>query len=284
MVSRLLMMQTSLALAIVIAIPPQATVQQDGLTYVPQPGDSLRDVSLFFGIAPDELIGKNDMQGPMGMKFGVDLVVPVTVYDQEIGLPNTTTTYIVQRGDTLFRIATMFNIPADALADANDIPWVDRIYVGQILTIPTSDYQVRSLDDRIVDSVSPMPSDQIPEPTVVDGKQIVVVLSQQQTYVFENGVLLRHFLSSTGLPRTPTVTGDFEIYVKYDAQRMTGPGYDLPGVPWVMYFYRDYALHGAYWHNNFGNPMSHGCVNLRIPEAEWLYQWAAIGTPVHIIP
>jgi len=61
---------------------------------------------------------------------------------------------------------------------------------------------------------------------------------------------------------------------------MSGPGYNLPNVQFVAYFYRDYAMHGTYWHDNFGHPMSHGCVNLRNIDAEWLYGWAPIGTPV----
>ncbi len=61
---------------------------------------------------------------------------------------------------------------------------------------------------------------------------------------------------------------------------MRGPGYDLPGVPYTMYFYKGYALHGTYWHNNFGHPMSHGCVNLRTSDAGWLFNWASVGTPV----
>ena len=50
--------------------------------------------------------------------------------------------------------------------------------------------------------------------------------------------------------------------------------YNLPNVPYVMYFYQDYGLHGAYWHNNFGHPMSHGCINERITDAKALYDWA----------
>ena len=63
---------------------------------------------------------------------------------------------------------------------------------------------------------------------------------------------------------------------------MSGPGYYLPDVPYVMYFYDGYGLHGTYWHSNFGTPMSHGCVNLSIPDAEWLYNWADVGTLVNI--
>jgi lipoprotein-anchoring transpeptidase ErfK/SrfK len=49
-----------------------------------------------------------------------------------------------------------------------------------------------------------------------------------------------------------------------------------------MYFYDGYGLHGTYWHSNFGTPMSHGCINLTIPDAEWLYYWADVGTLVNI--
>jgi lipoprotein-anchoring transpeptidase ErfK/SrfK len=85
---------------------------------------------------------------------------------------------------------------------------------------------------------------------------------------------------STGLQRTPTVTGNHKIYVKIPSQTMTGPGYRLPGVPYVMFFYKGYGIHGTYWHNNFGHPMSHGCVNVSTPDAAWLYGWASIGTRV----
>ena len=279
MIGRLRILVTLLCVFLVVSCPLHAIAQDFGTVYVTQPGDSLRDLSLFFGVDPIQIADTTEIDETLWMSLGNSMVVP-----QRIGHSAAPSTYVVERGDTVFRIATRFNIPPEALVDANNIPWADRIYIGQILTIPSQDYRVRSLNDRIVDSAAPLPSDEIPSPSVVEGKQIIVDLSQQQTYAFENGVLLRHFLSSTGLPHTPTVTGDFAIYVKYDAQRMTGPGYDLPGVPWVMYFYRDYALHGAYWHNNFGNPISHGCVNLRIPEAEWLYQWAPVGTPVQVIP
>jgi lipoprotein-anchoring transpeptidase ErfK/SrfK len=61
-----------------------------------------------------------------------------------------------------------------------------------------------------------------------------------------------------------------------------GYNYDLKDVPYVMYFFEDYAIHGAYWHNNFGTPMSHGCVNMNVPDAEWLYNWAPLGTLVSV--
>jgi lipoprotein-anchoring transpeptidase ErfK/SrfK len=89
---------------------------------------------------------------------------------------------------------------------------------------------------------------------------------------------------STGVAAYPTVIGQFRVYVKYTAADMAGPGYYLPDVPYTMYFYKGYALHGTYWHSNFGTPMSHGCVNLRTSEAQWLFNFASVGTLVIVHP
>jgi LysM repeat protein len=273
-----------LVLFISLLRPTQQVMADDFVTHVVQPGETLLDLELFYGLTTPEIVEHNETVAYQ-IGSGMDITIPVTVAiaTNEDQVPDRNGTYIVQRGDTLFRIATQFGVPMDFLAAANEIIWYDRILVGQELVIPGVDYKPPTKEELLANTQSPLPAGMIPEPTLVEGKQIVVVLSQQKTYAFEDGVLLRHFVVSTGLPATPTVTGDYEVYVKYDAQRMTGPGYDLPGVPWVMYFYRGYALHGAYWHNNFGHPMSHGCVNMRTPEAEWLYEWAPVGTPVHVI-
>jgi lipoprotein-anchoring transpeptidase ErfK/SrfK len=117
-------------------------------------------------------------------------------------------------------------------------------------------------------------------------KRIYVDLSKQRLYAFEGTKLVYSFLVSTGLwGRTPT--GDFRIWIKLRYTRMTGGNaaigtyYNLPNVPYVMFFYNDtvpkqsgYSLHGTYWHNNFGHPMSHGCVNMKTEEVALLYAWA----------
>ncbi|MCZ7543609.1 MAG: L,D-transpeptidase [Anaerolineae bacterium] len=107
-------------------------------------------------------------------------------------------------------------------------------------------------------------------------------LSDQMIYAFENGILLNSTRVSTGTAATPTLVGDFRIYVKYASTTMSGPGYYLPGVPYTMYYDRGYGIHGTYWHNNFGTPMSHGCVNLPTDVAQWFFNWAPVGTPVHV--
>jgi lipoprotein-anchoring transpeptidase ErfK/SrfK len=115
---------------------------------------------------------------------------------------------------------------------------------------------------------------------------IDVNLTTQTLTAYEGNQAVRSTLISSGLPRTPTVTGQFRIYLRYRAQDMNGYrlgfNYYLRDVPYVQYFYGNYGLHGTYWHSNFGQPMSHGCVNLPTPEAEWLFNWASIGTLVWV--
>lgn len=109
-----------------------------------------------------------------------------------------------------------------------------------------------------------------------------ISLSQQRLYAHEGNRIVYSTSVSTGIARYPTVQGTFHIYVKYKSAPMSGPGYYFPRVPNVMYFYRGYAIHGAYWHNNFGRPMSHGCINLSLKDAEWAFRWATVGTKVVI--
>ena len=114
------------------------------------------------------------------------------------------------------------------------------------------------------------------------GRWIDVNLSTQSVYAYEGDTVVNSFVVSTGTWMTPTVTGKYKIWIKFKSTAMSGPGYYLPNVPYVMYFYKGYGLHGTYWHNNFGTPMSHGCVNLRTSDAEWLYNWASVGTVVNV--
>ena len=114
-------------------------------------------------------------------------------------------------------------------------------------------------------------------------KHIYIDLDSQTLYAYEDNKLFLQTLVSTGLwGRTPA--GEYQIWLKVRSTRMAGgsgnDAYDLPNVPYNMFFYnsqvskdRGYALHGAYWHNNFGNKMSHGCVNLREVDAKKLYDW-----------
>lgn len=119
-------------------------------------------------------------------------------------------------------------------------------------------------------------------------KRIVVDRGEQMLYAYEGDELFMKEKVSTGLELTPTPRGTFTIYKKTPSRYMQGPipgisthYYDLPGVPWNLYFSNEGAvIHGAYWHNSFGKQWSNGCVNLPIASAEKIYKWADVGTKV----
>ncbi len=119
-------------------------------------------------------------------------------------------------------------------------------------------------------------------------KHILVDRSEQMLYAYDGDVLFLKEKVSTGIKATPTPRGNFRVFKKSPSRYMQGPiegisdhYYDLPGVPWNLYFTEQGAvIHGAYWHNNFGTPWSNGCVNLPIATAEKIYKWADIGTKV----
>jgi len=120
-------------------------------------------------------------------------------------------------------------------------------------------------------------------PGVTNGERwIDIDLSEQRLYAYQGKNLINSFVVSTGTWLHPTVIGQFRVYVKYRFALMTGPGYYLPNVPYTMYFYKGYGIHGTYWHNNFGTPMSHGCVNMITSQAGWLYNWSIVGTVVNV--
>jgi lipoprotein-anchoring transpeptidase ErfK/SrfK len=121
-----------------------------------------------------------------------------------------------------------------------------------------------------------------PNKVGVQDRWIDVDLSSQTVYAMLGDRVQQNFRVSTGKWSTPTVTGVFRVYVKYRYASMSGVGYYLPNVPYVMYFYKGYGLHGTYWHNNFGTPTSHGCVNMRTDDAGWLFGWASVGTMVSV--
>jgi lipoprotein-anchoring transpeptidase ErfK/SrfK/nucleotide-binding universal stress UspA family protein len=163
-------------------------------------------------------------------------------------------------------------LPTEALTSTPEITETPGVMAMEIVAdTPTSAY------------VQPNPD--APKPSVASNggtRWIDVDLTNQRVYAYEGETVVNSFLVSTGTWLTPTVTGQYKIYVKYEKANMHGPGYFLPDVPYVMYFYKGYGLHGTYWHHNFGTPMSHGCVNLETGNAGWLFSWASIGTVVNV--
>lgn len=265
--------------------------------HIVQSGETLAAIARQYGMTWQEIAALNNLLDPNQVFAGQRLVVNTTAQNgspeltavagptvveaqaintQVANASSGNTTYTVQDGDRLASIAEQFNVNWTTIARANGITNPNTIYAGQVLVIPLVDDTTGTFFE---------PNGGVPAaaaPTVLTGKQIVINLTNQRIYAYEDGELLRTVIVSSGLPSTPTVVGDYRIYWKLTSQTMSGPGYYLPGVPWVMYFYQGYAIHGTYWHNNFGQPMSHGCVNLPSEDAEWFFRWAEVGTPVSV--
>lgn len=119
-----------------------------------------------------------------------------------------------------------------------------------------------------------------PEEVGPDERWIEVNLKEQTLAAYEGSQMVYATLISSGLPRWRTITGLFRVWIKVKAGKMSGGSlengdyYYLADVPWTMYFKGSYGLHAAYWHDDFGRPKSHGCVNLSPLDAYWLFQWS----------
>ena len=111
---------------------------------------------------------------------------------------------------------------------------------------------------------------------------IEVNLTTQRLIAWEGKTWVDAKVISSGKASTPTLTGVFEVQDKYRTTVMRGADYEVPDVPHAMFYDGGYAIHGAYWHNNFGTPVSHGCVNMSENAAAWLFGWARVGTPIVI--
>ncbi len=241
-------------------------------TYVVRSGDTLNSIAARYGVSPTALARANGISNPNRIYVGQRLVISgsaAPVPQPKPGAPAASGggVYIVQRGDTLARIAARNGTTVAALMSLNGIRNPNVIWVGQRLRVGKGG-----------GAMSPGPAK--PPVSGGAGRWIDVNLSRQRLTAYQGNTPVFSALISGGLPRTPTVVGRFKVNTKLRATRMRGPGYDLPNVPYTMYFYKGYAIHGTYWHNNFGRPMSHGCVNMRTADAAWLFNWASIGTPV----
>ena len=121
----------------------------------------------------------------------------------------------------------------------------------------------------------------------IDFKRMDVSLSRQTMTLFENDAAVRTIYVATGVAAAPTPTGTY--YVQYKSSQMRfrgvnpdGSHYDIPDVHWVMPFWGDYTIHGAYWRARFGAPGSDGCISMTDADAKMLFDWADVGTPIVI--
>jgi lipoprotein-anchoring transpeptidase ErfK/SrfK len=277
---------------VMLVTPTSAVMAQEGqITHVVQPGEDIFSIGAHYGVGVPAIMLANKLPN-LDLTVGQTLSIPpATPVDASVpSVPPSSapqgpevqegaTTHLVAPGENLFRISLRYGLSVQALAWANGLNNVHLIYVGQRLVIPNQS------GAPVSQPPTPQPGPDVPSsppPASAAGKEIVVVLHEQKVYAYENGQLVRSSLVSTGVARYPTRVGQFHVYAKYISTLMTGPGYYLPNVPYTMYYSGGYALHGTYWHNNFGHPMSHGCVNMLTSEARWLFEWAPVGTLVTV--
>jgi LysM repeat protein len=243
-----------------------------GSVYVVRRGDTLYSIARRYGTSVQAIVNANGLRNASFIYSGQRLTIPGSGGSGNSSrgggtAPSGGGVHVVRRGETVSSIARRYGTSVAAIASANGLRNPSLIYVGQRLRIPSGGSS----------------SGGYTAPSTGGGaKWIDVDLSSQTVRAYQGNTAIRAMIVSTGISRYPTPPGRFRIYAKYPSVTMSGPGYYLPGVPHTMFFYRGYALHGTYWHSNFGTPMSHGCINLTRSDAAWLYSWAPTGTLVVI--
>jgi len=253
---RILLSLVAVLAVLALVLPP--SVQAQGPVHVVQRGETLAQIAWRYGTSVSAIMQANGLRNPNLIYVGQRLRIPT---GGGSATPTGGAIHVVQPGETLQSIALRYGTTAAAIASANGLRNPHLIYVGQRLRIPgRGDGSSGGGGSRWIE----------------------VDLSSQTVRAWQGDTVVRRMVVSTGIARYPTPTGRFHIYAKYPSVTMSGPGYSLPGVPHTMYFYRGFALHGTYWHHNFGHPMSHGCINLTRADAAWLYGWAPVGTLVVI--
>lgn len=238
-----------------------------GTIYVVQPGDTLSSIASRYGVTTVALIQANDLASPDRIYVGQHLVIPSI--SKASAVPSAAGTYTVQPGDTLTSIARRHGTTVAALASLNGLANPSAIYVGQVLRIAGT----------------------APASVPVGAKRIIVDLSEQHLYAYQGDQLVYSFVASTGRPPTTTRTGEFRVQSKLP--RAYGSAWNIWMPYWLGIYWAGPLENGIHalpvlpngqvlWAGYLGTPISFGCVVLGTREAELLYNWAEIGTPVTI--
>lgn len=275
---KFIIMAVLLVALLIPVLPAAAAPDYQGGVHVVQRGENLSTIAQSYGISQAALAQANGISNPNLIYVGQRLVIPGAGSSGNAGGGAAASggIHIVRAGENLSSIAAQYGTSTAALANANTISNPNHIYVGQRLILTAS-----GAGSVPAPAPAPAPSNPVvSSPGNGGARWIDINLSTQSLTAYEGNTPVFNTLVSTG-STFPTPVGTYHIQYKVQSQRMTGPGYDLPNVPWVMYFTnRGHAIHGVYWHNNFGHPMSHGCVNMRPSEAQWLYNFTPNGATV----
>ena len=295
------------------ASQPAAPVSQVGIgdfqRYTVRPGDTLTRLAKQHGVSLSRLMSINGLSLARWLYVGQVLLVPGQVEEAQLEpaqiaappvpavqpapeapalqpvlplaamQPGRTHSimHTVQNGELLKDIAAQYGINHAAVAKLNNLANNSILEAGQALRIPSENSLelLEVMEHRLDHSRYPTSTE----------RWIQVDLSEQLAIAYEGTSPVRAFVVSTGVGNTPTVRGTFRIWAKIAMQDMRGGSraagtyYHLRDVKNVQYFHRSYGFHGTFWHDNFGTPMSRGCINMTNEDARWLFDWTSPTVP-----
>ena len=151
---------------------------------------------------------------------------------------------------------------------------------ASFVSLPTNKATAHDTAKKVAANNTPQVTRKVSQLKNSSKRWIQIDLSEQRLIAWEGGKPQFGVIVSTGKKDTPTPVGVFNIYTKLPKTRMKGEDYDIEDVPHTMYYQGSYGIHGAFWHNSFGTPVSRGCVNLAPNQAKKLFNWASVGTTV----
>ena len=257
--------------------------------YTVRPGDTLLRLAAKHGISLPRPVAVNGFSSGEWRKVGQDPLAPRAPASQpenplsalQPAPPvarmqpgrNHPAVHIVQTGELLADIAQGYGVNPAAMARLNNLQNDSALESGRALRIPSANALelLEGIERRLNRARYPTRTE----------RWIEVDLNEQVAIAYEGATPVKAFIISSGVSDTPTVTGTFRIWSKVAVQDMRGGNraagtyYHLKDVRNVQYFYKNYAFHGAYWHSNFGTPMSRGCINMTDEDARWLFDWAS---------
>jgi len=269
----------ALILSLVLALILPTAVFADDIIHTVQPGENLFRIGLKYGVGWQAIMQANGL-GSTNIYVGQQLKIPVgagSAATAPVAAAASASSYTVQRGDTLFRVSLKFGVTLGALAAANNLSDPTRIYAGQALVIPAG--------GGVSIAVAAAPA------APATDKLILVDKSEQRMYVYEGGGLKWAWVTSTGERGRETAIGRFSVLNKIpNAYAYT---WNLQMPYWLGIYWAGSLQNGIHalpilsngatlWQGYLGTPVSYGCVILSTENAQTLYQWAEVGTPVHI--
>ena len=269
----------ALIAASILSAPASQSARADSIVHTVQPGENLFRIGLKYGVSWTAIMQANGLASTY-IYAGQTLMIPA-VGGSELAAPPPpavdpppmpATTYVVQRGDTLFNIALRHGLTTDDLAAANGLYNPSLIFAGQTLVIPGG-----------AASGAPLPAS--------GGKQIVVDISGQHLYAYQGETLVYSFVASTGEPGRETAPGTYSVMSKIP--NAYGATWNIWMPNWLGIYWAGSLQNGIHalpiqangwrlWEGYLGTPVSYGCVILGVKEAQLLYNWAEVGTPVVI--